>query len=170
MIKKINSIKYSKHPFSEEIDKAIVLSGKFFNSLLFTVICVGFIAAIVAAVGLAEWADGFGDGVADVPVNFFGYFIELESDTPGGSPLIVFLYIMTVTTLISSVILCIKAITVAILRSKANMLDSLYHSEQLTELLILHTCNLQDESGSPQTKPSANESTKSYTGTKECLY
>lgn len=42
---------------------------------------VGFFVAIIAVAGLAE---------VDVTVDFFGYFIKLESDTFGGSSFMVF--------------------------------------------------------------------------------
>lgn len=152
MIEKINGIKNSKHPYSEEINKTIALLEKIFNILLIVINSVGFIAAIIASAGLAEWADGISGGVADVPVNFFGYFIEIESNTFGGSPFIVFVHTIIVLALISLAIFCIKTIITAFLNSKAKMLDSLYHSEKFTELLILNNCSSQDESCDSQTK------------------
>lgn len=152
MIEKINGIKNSKHPYSEEINKTIALLDKIFNILLIVINSIGFVAAIIASAGLAEWADGISGGVADVPVNFFGYFIEIESDTFGGSPFIVFVHTIIVLALISLAIFCIKTIITAILNSKAKMLDSLYHSEKFTELLILNNCSSQDESCNSQIK------------------
>lgn len=146
MIEKINGIKNSKHPYSEEINRTIALLDKIFNILLVIINSVGFIAAIIASAGLAEWADGISGGVADVPVNFFGYFIELESDTFGGSPFIVFVHTIIIFALISLVIFCVKTIITAILNSKAKMLDSLYHSEKFTELLVENSCSSKAES------------------------
>lgn len=146
MIEKINSIKNSKHPYSEEINKTIALLDKIFNIFLVVINFVGFIAAIIASAGLAEWADGISGGVADVPVNFFGYFIELESDTFGGSPFIVFVHTIIVLALISLAIFCIKTIITAILNSKAKMLDCLYHNEKLTEFLVENSCSSKTES------------------------
>ena len=145
MTEKINVIRHSKHPHSEEINKTIALVNKIFNILLVVINSVGFIAAIIASAGLAEWADGISGGVADVPVNFFGYFVELESDTFGGSPFIVFVHTIIVLAVISLVIFCVKATITAILNSKAKILDCLYHSEKLTELLVEKSFNLQDD-------------------------
>lgn len=150
MIEKINGIKNSKHPYSEEINKTIALLDKIFNVLLVIINSVGFIAAIIASAGLAEWADGISGGVADVPVNFFGYFIELESDTFGGSPFVVFLHTTIILVLISLVIFCVKTIITTMLYSKAKMLDSLYHSEKLTELLIVNGYSSKVESSARQ--------------------
>lgn len=146
MIEKINGIKNSKHPYSEEINKIIVLLDKIFNFLLIVINSIGFIAAIIASVGLVEWADGITGGVADVPVNFFGYFIELESDTFGGSPFIVFVHTIFVFALISLAIFCIRIIITAILNSMAKMLDSIYRSEKFTELLVENSCSSKLES------------------------
>ncbi len=141
MIEKINGIKNSKHPYSEEINKTIALLDNIFNILLIVVISIGFITAIIASTGLAEWADNYKNDVVDVPVNFFGYFIELESDTFGGSPFIVFVHTIIIFALISLVIFCVKTIIIAILNSKAKMLDILYYSEKLTELLVENSCS-----------------------------
>lgn len=145
MTEKINVIRNSKHPHSEEINKTIALVNKIFNILLVAINSVGFIAAIIASAGLAEWADGISGGVANVPVNFFGYFVELKSDTFGGSPFIVFVHTIIVLAVISLVIFCVKATITAILNAKAKMLDCLYHSEKLTELLVENSFNLQDD-------------------------
>lgn len=152
MIQKLNGIRNIKHPYSEEISKTIALLDKIFNILLVAINSVGFIAAIIASAGLAKWADGYAGDVVDVPVNFFGYFIELESDTFGGSPFIVFVHTIIVLALISLAIFCIKIIITAILNSKAKILDSLYHSEKFNELLLLNNCNLQEDSCASQTK------------------
>lgn len=152
MIGKINSIKNSKHPYSEEITRTIAMLNTIFDILLVVIDSVGFIAAIIASAGLAEWASGFMYDVVGVPVNFFGYFIELDSNTFGGSPFSVFVHMIIVLVLISLAIFCIKTIINAILNSKVKMLDSLYHSEKLTELLILNNCISQDEGCTSQTK------------------
>lgn len=152
MLEKINSIKSSKHPYSDEINRTIALLNKIFNIFLIALNSIGFIVAIIASTGLAEWADGYKGDVVDVPVNFFGYFIELESDTFGGSPFIVFVHTIIIFALISLVIFCVKTIITAILNSKAKMLDSLYHSEKLTELLVENSCNSQEEVLDSQTK------------------
>lgn len=151
MIEKINGIKNSKHPYSGEINRISALLDKIFNGLLIVLNAIGFITAIIASTGLAEWADGYKGDVVDVPVNFFGYFIELESDTFGGSPFIVFLHTIIVFVLISLVIFCVKTITTTMLNAKSTMLDSLYHSEKLSELILEKSCNSQDDAVASQT-------------------
>lgn len=143
MIERINDIKNSNHPYSEEINRTIAILEKIFNTLLVAINSIGFIAAIIASAGLAEWADGISGGVVDVPVNFWGYFIELESDTFGGSPSMVFVHTIIVCALISFVIVCFKMTITALLKSKIHMLDSLYHNERLTEMVIMNDCDLQ---------------------------
>lgn len=145
MIEKLNNIKNSKHPYSEEINKTIALLDKIFNILLVVINSVGFIVAIIASTGLAEWIDDQKYGEVDIPVDFFGYLIDIESDTFGGSPFIVFLHMIIIFVLISLVIFCVKTIINTILKCKANIMDSLYHNEQLTTLLIDNICNPKTE-------------------------
>lgn len=152
MIEKIDSIKNSTHPYSEEINKTITLLDKIFGFLLIILNSIGFIVAIVASAGLSKWADRYQNDVCDVPVNFFGYFIELKSNTFGGSPFMVFVHTIIIFALISLAIVCIKILITAILKSKVHMLDSLYRSEKLTELLIVNSYNSQDKTFYSQTK------------------
>lgn len=152
MIEKINGIKNSKHPYSDEINRTSAVLDKIANILLIVLNAIGFVTAIIASTGLAEWADSYSGDEVDVPVNFFGYFIELESDTFGGSPSFVFLHTIIIFMLISFVISCIKIIITTMLNSKAKMLDSLYHNEKLTELLVEASCNSQKEVIDSQTK------------------
>ena len=139
MINKNNNIRQNVHPYSNEIDKQIVWLEKTYNIMCSVLYILGSITAFVAAIGLAEWADGIGGGVADVPVNFFGYFIEIESDTFGAAPITVFLYTFIVVGIIRVVLACIKRMVIVHLQAKKHMLDSLYHSEQMMELLVRNT-------------------------------
>lgn len=150
MLEKLNGIKSSKHPYSSEINRISALLDKIFNGLLIVLNAIGFITAIIASTGLAEWADGYKGDVVDVPVNFFGYFIELESDTFGGSTFVVFLHTIIVFALISFVIFCVKTMITTMLNAKATMLDSLYHNEKLTELLVEKSYKSQDDATSSQ--------------------
>lgn len=145
MIENINKIKNCKHPYSGEINRISALIEKIFNILLIAINTIGFITAIIASTGLAEWIDEQNYDEVDIPVDFLGYLIDIESDTFGGSPFFVFLHIIIVFTLISLVTFCVKTIITANLNSKAKMLDSLYRNEKLTETLIENICNSKTE-------------------------
>ena len=86
MIENINKIKNCKHPYSGEINRISALIEKIFNILLIAINTIGFITAIIASTGLAEWIDEQNYDEVDIPVDFLGYLIDIESDTFGGSP------------------------------------------------------------------------------------
>ncbi len=138
MIEKINNIKNSKHPYTDEISSSILFFKNFFNILIIVFNVMGFIVATVATVGLVNYSS------SSVTVNFFGYIIELGSDTLACFPFILFMYIISIFLLISLAFICIKLFITEILRSKRYMLNSLYRNEKLTELLIINNCDIDE--------------------------
>ena len=149
MIEKTTGINNSEHPYSEKINNTITSLNMIFDFLSIFFGIFGFIVALIASTGLAEEMSDH-NSVFRFPVHFFGYVIELESNTLSGSPLTVFIYIITIFALISLAIFCIKTITVAILNAKAKMLNSLYHCEKMTELLVENYCHPQAETHSSE--------------------
>ena len=122
MIAKLNDIKNSKHPYSSEINRVSALLDKIFNGLLIVLNAIYCIAAIITLTDLAEWAVEY-----------------------------MFLHTIIVFALISAVLFCVKTVTITLLQVKARMLDSLYHNEKLTELLVEKSCNSQDDATASQT-------------------
>ena len=152
MIQKINNIKKTAHPHSEEISKTIDTINKAFTSFLVLLNCLGLAAAFAASSRLAELTTNqYGDTrIISVPVNFFGYILDVESDF-WASQLIVFVYIALIFVFITIILTCIKLFIIAVLKSKIHMLNSIYHTEQLTGLLLEKNCELP--TGSPEVTP-----------------
>ncbi|MBQ8909766.1 MAG: hypothetical protein IJY91_01850 [Oscillospiraceae bacterium] len=145
MDQKINAIKNAKHPYSVELNKLVDLLDKVFYVFIVLINVVGFIIAEVATNGLADWAEKYKGDVVSFPVNFFGFFIEMESDSFGSSPLSLLIYIILICVIVSLAIVGIKLAVTAALKSKINALDTLYRTEKLTELLLENNCDLQRE-------------------------
>ena len=109
---------------------------KIFISLLIAIAVVGVISAFVASNGLSDWAEEYSDDTVDIPVSFFGYFIELESDTFGGSPFVVFLNTILNYAFIWVIVFLFGTVALGCLETKQKTLDSVYHSEKLLERLL----------------------------------
>lgn len=132
MTHEISQIKNSKHPYLDALNTTIKNINTIFNSIIIILNCVGFLTSIVALVRMIEKAERH----SDVDVNIFGYIMDLDYDTFGGSAFVVFLYISTIFAVITLAIFAIKTITIAILKTKANTLNSIYRNECLTEFLV----------------------------------
>lgn len=132
------------HPNSPGIRGVVEIISHVYKIILISLIVIGLITAIVAAVGLEEYSD-------DVPVNFFGYIIELEEETFGNNPVVIFFYVVTVFALIITFLSCIQMVVSTLLNTKANALDTLYKNQKLTELLVLNLCSQQEKSDNSNT-------------------
>ncbi len=144
MSDKINSIRRSHHPYSGEIEANIDKINRVINIIIILLDALGFIIAIAASTGLSELATHYKDNTVDVPINFFGYGIELESNTIFASPTAVFFFIIIVFAFICIGLWCVKKIAITALETKKNMLDSTYHTEKLSELFLENYNNLSE--------------------------
>ncbi len=139
MNRNVNDIKRMVNPHSENIDTSITWINTIFNFLIGAICFVGFFMAVMAASALADWAKNFSDDVAEYYVDYFGYAIKVESDSFVGTPFVLFLHIATIVALVVLVLFCVKMVVIAHLRAKIHIMDSLYRSERLNELLVINS-------------------------------
>ena len=135
MDEKINKIKYTQHPYAAEINKAAAALEKGIHWLAGFTLTAGLLVGILIAIG----------GGDVVMVNFFGYCIEF-----GGSPFMMFCNIGLASALISIALEGIRMVTVSLLRARMYMLNSVYHTELLTKLLLVSDRDSRDKASDSQ--------------------
>ncbi len=142
MREKIDAIRRSNHPYSGEILETKLMLERFFNGLMVVVDILGAIISLTAFITLMEESERYS---VDVPTNFFGYIIEMESDTFGAHPFTVFLYIILIFGFISFGLYCARTLILISLKTKMSKLDCLYRTEKYTELMIESNCHPNED-------------------------
>lgn len=149
MSQNIKKIKNMVHPEASKVREQVKTMDIILRTVQVLLLVSGFVLGIAMAIHLSEYASEHGgyDDVVEYTVNFFGYHLEVESDTFLGSPFMMFLFVSAGFDLVVLLLDGMRIYMRSMLTAKAEMLDTTYKTELLTALLVMQGNNSGENDG-----------------------
>lgn len=131
MNEKISEISVYKHPKSSELTNAAEVFNRIVTAIIIFADVLGIIIALFASISLSK----IDYSSFDIPVNFFGYTIEVSNNAFLASPFMVFVYIVIIFAIITLIMIGIDVAVCTLIATRIEMLDNTYRTAKLTEFL-----------------------------------